>query len=271
MKKQYIIILIVMIVMAIILTIFKPKDKTIESPVSNLPQNTKDLIVPDTYESRNLSINDDYINFDVKYPYFKNAPLGFNDSILDLLNKEIADNKQTAKDNWNARYETQEKGDNISKVPSQDEKFSFYSDFTIVQSNSYYISFVLNYGGFTGGAHGYEMNTTFNYDLKNNKVLTLADMFSSDTNYLKYLSDEARKYLTAKYAVVSEEDKNNSNPEIIKEYIDNMISGINQGTEPKEENFANFTFTPEKVKIYFADYQVGPHSNGMPEVEVERK
>lgn len=271
MKKQYILILIVMVVFAIILTILKPKEKIIENNFSDLPQNQAILIIPDTYESRVMSVNDDYMNFDVKYPYFKNAPSSFNDSITDLLNKKIADNKQTAKENWTARYDTQEKGENIPKIPTSDEKFSFYSSFTIIQSNDYYISFVLNYGGFMGGAHGYEMNTTFNYDLKNNKVLTLADMFSAGTDYLKYLSDESRKYLIAQYATVSEEDKKSSSQDAIKEYTDNIVNAINQGTEGKEENFSIFTFTPDKVKIYFADYQVGPHAIGMPEVEVERK
>jgi len=47
---------------------------------------------------------------------------------------------------------------------------------------------------------------------------------------------------------------------------------INSGTEPKEENFSVFTFTRDrKVKIYFAQYQVGPYAIGMPEVEVDRK
>ena len=50
-----------------------------------------------------------------------------------------------------------------------------------------------------------------------------------------------------------------------------MVSMIESGTEPKEENFSVFTFTPDKVKIYFAQYQVGPYVIGMPEVEVNRK
>lgn len=261
-----------MIVLAIILTIFKNKNEVASVPNSENESVANDeLIIPDSYESKTMNVVDSYMAFDIKYPSFKNADTSFNTNIENLLKNQIEENKKIAKENWQARYNTQVAGDNIKEFPTNDEKFSFSSDFKIIQSNSSYISFVLNYGGFTGGAHGYEVNATFNYDVKNHKVLSLKDMFPNNPDYLKYLSDESRKYLIAQYATASEEDKKNSTPEALKEYIDNMVNMINQGTEPKEENFSSFTFTPDKIKIYFADYQVGPHAIGMPEVEVDRK
>jgi len=272
MKKQYIIILIAMVVIAIILTIFRDKsDIPYKADENTGTTISEGLLVDGSYEVKTMVISDPYMTFDVKYPSFKNADESFNKSIEDLLNKQIEEDKITSKDNWKARYDTQVAGDNIKEFPTADEKFSFNSDFKIIQSNSSYISFVLNYGGFTGGAHGYEVNATFNYDVKNQKILKLKDMFPNNKDYLKYLSDESRKYLIAQYATASEEDKKNSSADALKEYIDNMVSVINQGTEPKEDNFSSFTFTPDKIRIYFADYQVGPHAIGMPEIEVDRK
>jgi hypothetical protein len=190
---------------------------------------------------------------------------------VNLLEIEIENQKKYAEENWLIRYETQLPGDGISKIPKDNDKWPFYSDFTIVQSNESFISFVLTYGGFTGGAHGYENKISFNYDLKNNKEIKLKDIFSDKFDYLKYLSDESRKELKKQFAVLSEEDKANSSPEAVQEYIDNMISMIEEGTLQEEDNFDIFTFTQNKIKIYFAQYQVGPYVIGMPEVEFDRK
>ena len=49
-----------------------------------------------------------------------------------------------------------------------------------------------------------------------------------------------------------------------------LVSMIEDGTQPKEENFSVFTFTPTTVTLYFGQYQVGPYVLGMPEVELSR-
>jgi hypothetical protein len=236
----------------------------------NLSQPSSDLVVADSYETKTLPVDDIYTKFDVQYPSFKNTPVEFNLEIENLLKAQIEDFQKSSAENWQARYDTQSPGENIPKVPIDKDKFTFSSDFTIVQSNDSYISFVMHYGGFNGGAHGFENVVSYNYDIKNKKVIELRDLFSKDFDYLNYLSKESRIYLKNQFAQVSEEDKKNSEPEALKEYEDNMISMIEAGTEPKLENFSTFTFTDSAVKIYFADYQVGPHSIGMPEFEVNR-
>jgi hypothetical protein len=70
------------------------------------------------------------------------------------------------------------------------------------------------------------------------------------------------------YATISDEDRANSDPEAIEDYLENINSSIDSGTEPIEDNFKTFTFTGDSIKIYFAQYQVGPYVMGMPEVEI---
>ena len=224
-----------------------------------------------SFETKVLNPVDDYVKFDVKYPYFLNADKDFNLKIENLVKDKMGDHKKASMEYWQARFDTQTKGENIPKVPSDEDKMNFFSDFTVVQSNSDYISFILKYGGFSGGAHGYEDNISFNYDVINKKNIELKDLFSNNPQYLNVLSTKSREYLKEQFATVSEEDKNNSSPEALKEYVDNMVSMINSGTEPKEENFNTFTFTEDKIKIYFAQYQVGPYVIGSPEVEISRQ
>lgn len=270
MKKYTIIILLFLLIISVFL-FFRNKDEKINEDLSVKQEENTSLIIDKSYEVMSINVNDDYSTFEVKYPYFKYSGEEFNNKIKLLLDEQIESQKINAKDGWQARYDTQENGDNIPKTPAKNDKWQFQSDFTILQSNMNYISFVLRYSGFTGGAHGFENIVSFNYDIKNKKVLSLREVLSNKSNYLEYISDKARLYLKKNFATLTEEDKKNSSEEAIKEYIKNTEDMINLGTEPKEENFGVFTFTPDKVKIYFSQYQVGPYSIGMPEVEIDRK
>ncbi len=272
MNKKYKSILIALGILVIILVmslIFKKEDKP--TPVLNDNISTVDspLIVENSYETKTLNEKDLYVKFDIKYPYFKQIDNSFNESILNLIKEQIRNSKESGKENWIARYETQMEGENIGEYPkNDDEKFYLYSDFSIIQSNPYFISFILTYGAYTGGAHGYEAKVAFNYDVVNKKILTLKDVFSPSFNYLEYLSKESRDYLYKEYAEVKDGEEGDEN---MNDYFDGIKEMIDVGTEEKEENFETFTFTKEKIKIYFSQYQVGPYAIGMPEVEVYRK
>ncbi len=233
---------------------------------------TEEIVMPSTFETKVLNITNPYAKYDIKYPYFKNADNDFNLNIENLIKTQIEDHKIISGENWQARFNTQLEGENIPVSPvTEEEKFSFISDFIIIQSNSNYISFILKFGGFSGGAHGYEKNVSFNYDIKNQKIIELKDLFKNNPEYLITLSDASREYLKNQLATVTEEDRESSSEEAIKEYVDNIVGMIEIGTEPIIENFSIFTFTPDKIKIYFAQYQVGPYSIGMPEFEINRK
>lgn len=266
-------ILIVFILALLIILIFVISNhKTRVEPKTEKDVTTKvveGLIVPNTYETKVLNPNSAYLKFDVKYPYFKNADKDFNSKIETLIQGQIQDDIKTSQENWQARYDTQSKGENIPRVPQNDaDKFYFSSDFTIVQSNSSYISFVLDYNGFNGGAHGYENKVSYNYDVKNQKNIELKDLFPNYPDYLTYLSTQSRESLKKTFATVSDNDREQATAEEIKTIVNDIVTSIESGTEPKEENFSIFTFTPDKIKIYFAQYQVGPYAIGMPEVEI---
>lgn len=270
MKKNLIVIIIVLLVLSTTLYIINKNSKLKEVlPIANNPKENS-LIIADSFTIKTIPLDDTYTKFDVKYPSFKNADKNFNLQIENLLKTEMQSFKTDSAANWQARFETQASGENIKKVPSNVDKFTFASDFVIVQSNANYISFVLHYGGFNGGAHGFENVISYNYNVKSQKTVELGSLFLKDPNYLNTLSTKSRSYLKNKFAIVTEEDKKNSDPVTLKEYIDNATSMINDGTEPKAENFNVFTFTPDKIIIYFADYQVGPHSIGMPIFEFDR-
>jgi hypothetical protein len=122
----------------------------------------------------------------------------------------------------------------------------------IVQSNDNYISVLVRQEGYAGGAHGYRVVTSFNYDVKNHKEFTLTDFMT-----LEKASEASRADLKPKF-------EQEGNDEIFTTFtID--------GTDPKKpENFSVFTFLNNSVTIYFGEYQVAPYAVGEQKVTLPR-
>lgn len=275
MKKNLIlaiVLLAVLAVLSLIFSLFHPQKQTVKNGEGTPITLNGELVDKTTFETRVLKIDDPYVKFEIKYPHFLYISKDFNDGIKKFVQREAEAHRVASRENWLARYETQTEGDNIGAVPANDdEKFYFFADFEIIQSNSEYISLTLNYGGFSGGAHGYENKASLAYDVANKRYMELKDLFTDDnSNYLMPLSVKARNSLKSQLIETLKESDSNTDQESLKNYTDNIVSMIELGTEPKEENFVTYTFTPDKIKIYFAQYQVGPYAIGMPEVEIDR-
>ncbi|MDD3972809.1 MAG: DUF3298 domain-containing protein [Clostridia bacterium] len=266
----FIIILIFSVLVGVVtLKIFpEPTTEVIWETINLSLKEGEPLVMGGSYETKQLYLSDPYIDFEVKYPYFKNADIEFNLSIENFLKEQIENDKLIVKENWQARYGRQAGRGGVQETPQGEEKFSFYSNYTIVQSNSYFISFFLTYGAFSSMAHGYEVNKSYNYDLRSNSHLTLAQLYKGDEKYLERLSQKSRDILKKQYAVVSDEDKKNLDLLAIDNYLENINNSIDIGTEPTKENFKIFTFTPNTIKIYFDQYQFGPYVAGIPKVEI---
>ncbi|MBP6883928.1 MAG: DUF3298 domain-containing protein [Candidatus Pacebacteria bacterium] len=237
--------------------------KTVEEEVVKIDQIIdKSLVVEKTYNTP-----DKYTTFNVSYPQFKNASTEFNKKIEDVVNAGIAQQQKDAGDNWQARYDTQVKGDNIPQFPKEIDKFYFDASWKPVQVNDKYISFIMTVSAYEGGAHGYEAQSSFNYNVEKEKEITLADLFPSDANYLKTISEFSRKDLTAQFRkrleVKTKADEQN--------FQDSILPMLTDGTTPTKENFAVFTFTLDEVTIYFSQYQVAPYSMGGSKVVIPRK
>jgi hypothetical protein len=110
------------------------------------------------------------------------------------------------------------------------------------------VSVVFSSYSFTGGAHGGTIFTTFTFDLENETVLTLEDLFATGVDPYAVLSEISRKQLTVTLA--------------------DFPDFIEAGTEPTPENFANWVLTPDSLVLYFEEYQVAPYAAGPQKVTI---
>lgn len=213
-----------------------------------------------------------YTNIDAQIPQFKNASLEFNKNIESNILELIAEHKKEAEDNWKARLETALPDQQIPITPTDpSDRLYFYAKFdTPVQNNENYISVLVRFGGYTGGAHPYEEIVSYNYDVKNKRELSLSDLFASDPEYLKKISDFSRSELIKRFTDNLKEGFENDEEKqaYIKEIIEPMLF---DGTDPnKIENFRNFTFTDKEITIHFSQYQVGPYVLGLQDIKIPR-
>ncbi|MCK9445398.1 DUF333 domain-containing protein [bacterium] len=116
--------------------------------------------------------------------------------------------------------------------------------------NNDFVSIRFEISEYTGGAHPMTYSKSFNYDLKQNKIINLSDILDSSKNYLNSISEKSIQYL-------------------LKINIEKGVTDedwTKEGAGPKEENFQTFTFDKNNIVFYFDPYQVAAYVAGRQEV-----
>lgn len=193
------------------------------------------------------------------YPQFTQTDVAFNKKIADGITGDAADFTKNASADYQAHLATG--GDEFQKEFASGNYYTFDVSYDVVQSNADYVSLIVREEGFTGGAHPFHNLFTFNYDVKNQKEVTLASLFPNDPNYLTTVSSESRAALTTKLTAAAEETT----------LDDNTKSMMMDGTDPTTpDNFDAFTFTGSTITVYFGEYQVAPYVYGEQSISLER-
>lgn len=177
-----------------------------------------------------------------EYPTFGEETL--DNAIMGDVNKMIADFKKQSEDNWNERRQNDPTAGEYPEQP-----FDLFISWAHQQINNDYVSIKLTEDYYTGGANFAQDIKTYNYDMKNKKWITLADLMKKDPNYLTAVSDYVKK------------DLKDQGLETIFE----------EGVTPNSENFSNFMFDDSTITFYFPKYQVAPGAMGEQKVTMERK
>lgn len=205
-----------------------------------------------TKEPKMVSVAEDsyLLSIDGSYPQFDQASTAFNKKIADTVMKGIADFKTSANEDYKVRLEMG--GDTFKKEFEQGDFYTYKVSTDLVQSNDRFISVLVRIEGYSGGAHGYHVASSYNYDVKAQKELSITDFMT-----LKEASDASRALLKKNF-------------EANGDY--STYEGFSiVGTDPsKAENFSVFTFIPKSITIYFNEYQVAPYASGAQKVEILR-
>lgn len=124
--------------------------------------------------------------------------------------------------------------------------YSFDGGFELVYATPDFISLLLEYSTYYGGAHPGHQSVSFNFDLKRGVEVKLADLFAPKSNYLKLISGYAVKELKKL----------------------STTSDVEMGAGPKLENWKSWNVTPLGLQFTLDPYQVGAYAVGAHEVIV---
>lgn len=101
-----------------------------------------------------------------------------------------------------------------------------------------------------GAAHPLAIIWSFNYSFRDNREITLADIFNQGSDYLSALSELSRESL-----------KNQLKENYAQESVE-------LGTRPQQENFEIFLLSKDRLIVIFNVYQVADYALGPQSVEI---
>ncbi len=202
--------------------------------VLNVKQVYNSNLEKSKYVVKEMVEEEEYYSVRIYYPETKYKEL--NDEIFNFITNKLNDFKN-----------------DIGVINKEELSYKFNYDVTF---NSYeygdYISIVIDTTYYSGGAHPNEYIKSFNYDIKENKMITIEDLIIKNKDIIAILSENS-------YNILKQEER-------IKKYSnEKFLSG---GTSKNQENFSNFAFSKDGLIIFFNKYQVGPYVAGSFEVKL---
>lgn len=124
-------------------------------------------------------------------------------------------------------------------------------NYIVERNDNILIAFVMDEASYTGGAHGFAHDVTFNYLMPDGHRVDLPDILDS-----KGLA------VVSALAIADLKHQSQANDYGLP---DDMIQA---GAGPDWKNFRAFTVLPTELHLYFAPYQVGPYVSGPQEVHI---
>jgi len=112
------------------------------------------------------------------------------------------------------------------------------------------VSLVFTVSDYTGGAHPNSYYQTFTFDLAQERLLTLDDLFVDGVVALSVIFPIVQQDLTERLGDMAD------------------ASWIEQGTGVVPENYRNFAITPDELIFFFPPYQVAAYAAGPFEVHI---
>lgn len=253
MKKTIIslVIVILFVVGLVLLTQYNnPQGPVVIAPT---PTGNATTTSPITVQPTDVSIaRDSYLaGISGSYPSFPQASDRFNATIKNDVELGISEFIKTANMDYEGRLGAE--GDAFLKEFQGSGIYNYSVRYEVIQSNEQFISVVMYIEGYSGGAHGYHVVNTYNYDVAKDKTLGLVDVYPV-AGGLKAIAELSRAELEKKF----KEDG---------VYDDQFLDMMREGTNPAEAlNFARFSFDGKNVYVHFTEYQVAPYVYGSPKI-----
>ncbi|HKP38292.1 MAG TPA: DUF3298 domain-containing protein [Pyrinomonadaceae bacterium] len=212
----------------------KETDFQVSQQPIELQNNVK--VVPKVIRDENKKLR---YSVDAEYPEIQGDTRfdKFNQEARAMINKDVAAFKSS---------ETAEPEEGTD-LPDETQTSTLDISYQIRFATEDLISVEFHEGQYSrGAAHGSSYTAVLNYDVKNGRKISLADLFNPKSNYLNLLSAYSSKALTEKLRK--------------EEMLDEET--VKSGTEPRADNYGAWAITRKGLWITFDPYQVAAYAAG---------
>ncbi|MEG0843198.1 MAG: DUF3298 domain-containing protein [Romboutsia sp.] len=212
-------------------TEFKNKIKIVES--NNIVANV---------DTQTITKNKNYINSVINIPMITTKNKKIEKTINDKIKNDIMSFYNSSEDEAK-RY--------FKDYPDTQNKFVVNADFYVKKNSDNMLSIKVEYYKYSGGAHGYYEDVSYNIDMINGEDLTLDKLFKDEHDYKARINKEINNQIEA----------------IVKK--DKEYKGIYEfkGINDKQK----FYIQDDKIVIYFDLYEIAPYPAGIPEFPIKAK
>lgn len=212
-------------------TIFKNKIKIIE---------TNDIVA--NIDTQTITENNKYINSIINIPIVITDNKEIEKSINDKIRTDIMYFYNTSKEEAKTYYE---------KDPENLNKTIINADFEVKKNSDNMLSINIQYYKYSGGAHGYYEDISYNIDMTNGENLTLKTLFKENCDYKNVINIEIRRQIEA----MAQKDA---------EY-----NGLYEFDGIKDNQ--KFYIQDDNIIVYFDLYEIAPYPAGIPEFTINVK
>jgi hypothetical protein len=203
-------------------------------------------------KTNRISASIDYLNIIKEEPYINSI---LNIPVININNKDIEKNiNKILKSDILGFYEK------VKKEASQ-----YYSDakgvginpfvanvtFDVKENENNILSIYTIYYQYSGGAHGYNNDITYNIDLSDGKLIELKDLFKENIDYKVIINEKINKQID----------------EIINEYGESTPIYEFKGIKDNQQ----FYLQDNNLVVYFELYEIAPYAAGIPKFEIPLK
>lgn len=194
--------------------------------------------------SKEIKTRSDTFDVDIRIPQIR----GLKDQQLENeINKDIMEDAQEEK--RELEKEAKEEAKEYKRKGREFRPYSIKGDYKVKQNKNNILSLYMTYLKYTGGAHPVTEPESLNLNIKTGKKLKLKDFFKPNQDYKKVLEREILAQIKKEKDRFYDDAAEKVKSEIYDDDLDFYVEDGN-------------------LVIYFEEYEIAPHSSGIPKFKV---
>lgn len=236
----------ILIVLSMIFLFIAGCSQKVNPKIQPKVEKRAEAIQPGTVKvvSKDMKSTSELFDINIRVPQLqglkdRNVEKRINDNIMEDAQEIKEDLEEDARDDFE---EYRNKGGKF-------RPYSIKGDYEVKYNKENVLSLYMTYLEYTGGAHPITEPESLNLNIRTGKKLKLKDFFKPNQDYKKIIEREIMTQI-------------NQNKE---KFYDDALKKIKNEID---ENDLDFYVEDGKLVIYFEEYEIAPHSSGIPKFKI---